>query len=93
MPFPVQRTVNGSVGIPVQVWINSRFSLAGDREFRYINSARTGRRERLRVCLLASGSKGNAVYVESGESRVLIDAGLSARELERRLATIRPGRR
>jgi phosphoribosyl 1,2-cyclic phosphodiesterase len=42
----------------------------------------------LRVCLLASGSKGNAVYVESGESRVLIDAGLSARELDRRMAAI-----
>jgi phosphoribosyl 1,2-cyclic phosphodiesterase len=42
----------------------------------------------LRVCLLASGSKGNAVYVESAESRVLIDAGLSARELNRRLTSI-----
>jgi phosphoribosyl 1,2-cyclic phosphodiesterase len=45
----------------------------------------------LRICLLASGSKGNAVYVESGESRVLIDAGLSARELERRLTVIGAG--
>jgi phosphoribosyl 1,2-cyclic phosphodiesterase len=45
----------------------------------------------LRICLLASGSKGNAVYIESGESRVLIDAGLSARELERRLAAIGAG--
>jgi phosphoribosyl 1,2-cyclic phosphodiesterase len=42
----------------------------------------------LRVCLLASGSKGNAVYIESGESRILIDAGLSATELRRRLAGI-----
>jgi phosphoribosyl 1,2-cyclic phosphodiesterase len=41
----------------------------------------------LRVCLLASGSKGNAIYVESGDSRVLVDAGLSARELNRRLAS------
>jgi len=42
----------------------------------------------LRVCLLASGSKGNAVYIETPESRVLIDAGLSARELSARLAGI-----
>ena len=42
----------------------------------------------MRVCLLASGSKGNAVYIESAESRILIDAGLSAREIALRLATI-----
>jgi phosphoribosyl 1,2-cyclic phosphodiesterase len=42
----------------------------------------------VRICQLASGSKGNAVYLESGESRLLIDAGLSARELEQRLAGI-----
>jgi phosphoribosyl 1,2-cyclic phosphodiesterase len=42
----------------------------------------------LRVCLLASGSKGNAVYVESRESSLLIDAGLSARELKSRLALL-----
>jgi phosphoribosyl 1,2-cyclic phosphodiesterase len=42
----------------------------------------------VRVCLLASGSKGNSIYVEAGASRVLIDAGLSATELLRRLAAI-----
>ena len=42
----------------------------------------------MRVCLLASGSKGNAVYVESRETRLLIDAGLSARELKSRLSLI-----
>lgn len=42
----------------------------------------------LRVCVLASGSKGNATYVETSESRILVDAGLSAKELDRRLATI-----
>lgn len=42
----------------------------------------------MRVCLLASGSKGNSVYVESRETRLLIDAGLSARELKSRLALI-----
>jgi phosphoribosyl 1,2-cyclic phosphodiesterase len=39
----------------------------------------------LSYCLLASGSKGNAVYVRAGSTAVLIDCGLSARELLRRL--------
>jgi phosphoribosyl 1,2-cyclic phosphodiesterase len=39
----------------------------------------------VRVILLASGSGGNACVVESGSTRVLMDAGLSSRELERRL--------
>jgi phosphoribosyl 1,2-cyclic phosphodiesterase len=42
----------------------------------------------LKVSLLASGSKGNAVYLESGETRLLIDAGLSAVEILRRLEII-----
>lgn len=42
----------------------------------------------MRVCLLASGSKGNAVFVEAGQTRLLVDAGLSAREILRRLAEI-----
>ncbi len=42
----------------------------------------------MRVCLLASGSKGNALYIESGDTRLLIDAGLSAREMQARLAAI-----
>ena len=42
----------------------------------------------MRVCVLASGSKGNATYVEGGGLRVLIDAGLSCQALERRLAAI-----
>jgi len=39
----------------------------------------------VRVSILASGSGGNACVVEAGRTRVLVDAGLSARELERRL--------
>lgn len=39
----------------------------------------------LAVCVLASGSKGNAVYVSDGRTAILIDAGLSGREIERRL--------
>jgi phosphoribosyl 1,2-cyclic phosphodiesterase len=43
---------------------------------------------RMRFCVLGSGSKGNATYVESGETSILIDAGMSGIELQKRLATI-----
>ena len=42
----------------------------------------------MRFALLGSGSKGNALVVEYGRTRVLIDGGFSARELERRLARL-----
>jgi len=42
----------------------------------------------LRVSLLASGSKGNSLFIKSGESRILVDAGLSGREIANRLAQI-----
>jgi len=42
----------------------------------------------VRVCLLASGSRGNCALIEAGGSRLLIDAGLSGRETERRLAPL-----
>jgi phosphoribosyl 1,2-cyclic phosphodiesterase len=37
------------------------------------------------VCVLASGSKGNAVYVSNEQTSVLFDAGLSGKEIERRM--------
>jgi phosphoribosyl 1,2-cyclic phosphodiesterase len=37
---------------------------------------------------LGSGSTGNALYMESGPTRVLIDAGLSAREVARRMSLV-----
>jgi phosphoribosyl 1,2-cyclic phosphodiesterase len=40
---------------------------------------------RLSVCVLASGSKGNAIHVSDGETTLLFDAGLSGIEIERRL--------
>lgn len=42
----------------------------------------------MRVCLLASGSKGNSLYIEVGSTRFLVDAGISAREIIKRLASI-----
>lgn len=40
----------------------------------------------LTVCVLASGSRGNAVYVSDGTTAVLVDAGLSGVEIARRMA-------
>ncbi len=42
----------------------------------------------MRICVLASGSKGNSTYVESDGTRILIDAGLSKKEIENRLMLI-----
>src|SRR5215207_3182416 len=40
----------------------------------------------MKVWVLGSGSRGNATLIDNGRTRVLIDAGFSARELKRRLA-------
>ena len=42
----------------------------------------------MRLCLLASGSKGNCLYLETDSCRLLIDAGLSGREAIARLSSI-----
>jgi len=42
----------------------------------------------MRFCVLGSGSRGNATYLESGKTRILIDAGMSGKELQRRLSAI-----
>lgn len=39
-------------------------------------------------CPLASGSKGNSIYVGTGQTKILIDAGISVRSLTARLAEI-----
>jgi phosphoribosyl 1,2-cyclic phosphodiesterase len=45
-------------------------------------------KNRMRFSVLASGSGGNACYVETNRARILIDAGLSCREMERRLTAV-----
>lgn len=40
----------------------------------------------LTVCALASGSRGNAIYIADDTTAILIDAGLSGVEIQRRMA-------
>ena len=42
----------------------------------------------MQFCVLGSGSKGNATYVKAGETALLVDAGFSGVEIERRLMSI-----
>jgi phosphoribosyl 1,2-cyclic phosphodiesterase len=45
----------------------------------------------MKFTILGSGSSGNAVLINSGKTRVLVDAGLSAKEILRRLAEVGEG--
>lgn len=42
----------------------------------------------MKLTVLGSGSTGNAVLIVGGETRVLVDAGLSTKEIARRLALV-----
>ena len=42
----------------------------------------------MKLTVLGSGSTGNAILIVAGETRVLVDAGLSAKEIARRLALV-----
>ena len=42
----------------------------------------------LKICVLGSGSSGNAIYIASASTHLLIDAGLSARQIALRLERI-----
>ena len=50
------------------------------RDAEYVNQ--------VRMTVLASGSKGNSAVISCGRTRVLVDAGLSCRELLRRMALV-----
>ncbi|MBO7527232.1 MAG: MBL fold metallo-hydrolase [Clostridia bacterium] len=43
----------------------------------------------MRVCNLSSGSDGNLTYIESKNAKVILDAGLSAKEIEFRLSLLK----
>ena len=51
----------------------------------FSEQVQTGLNYNLSICILASGSRGNAIYVSGGSTSILIDAGLSGIEIERRL--------
>lgn len=42
----------------------------------------------VKFCVLASGSSGNAAFLSTTHTRILVDAGLSLRDLAKRLASI-----
>ena len=42
----------------------------------------------MRVCVLASGSKGNSTYIEADNHKILIDVGITCKDLENRLNEI-----
>jgi phosphoribosyl 1,2-cyclic phosphodiesterase len=42
----------------------------------------------LKICVLATGSTGNSTFIRTDRTRILIDAGLSKRELTRRLSEV-----
>src|SRR6266487_989664 len=42
----------------------------------------------VRLTILGSGSSGNCAYLETDQTRLLIDAGLSGRQIRQRLASI-----
>lgn len=44
--------------------------------------------DKLYYSILASGSSGNATYLETAHHRILIDAGLSGKRLEERMEAI-----
>ena len=50
-----------------------------------LERARQCAKYNLAVCVLASGSRGNAIFISDGVTGILLDAGLSAAEIKRRL--------
>lgn len=42
----------------------------------------------MRICVLASGSSGNATFIQMGETKLLVDAGISARRIQAELRSV-----
>ena len=42
----------------------------------------------MKVCVLASGSGGNSIFVQQGVTKVLVDAGLAGKRIEERLQAV-----
>ncbi len=56
------------------------------RRFNYKYNYKVGMT--FRLCVLASGSAGNSLFIESGAIRLLVDAGISCKVLTSRLAVL-----
>src|ERR1039457_1573456 len=54
----------------------------------WVYSEGSGEKTTVKFCVLASGSSGNAALLATENTRILVDAGLSMRELRKRLASI-----
>jgi phosphoribosyl 1,2-cyclic phosphodiesterase len=68
--------------------VQRRCRLAVVRERRFLLQRELWEVAIIRICVLASGSSGNATFLAAGRTRILVDAGLSLRELTRRLRAI-----
>ena len=44
--------------------------------------------ENMKICSIASGSSGNSTYIETNESKILIDAGISAKRIIGNLSNV-----
>lgn len=42
----------------------------------------------MKLCVLASGSKGNSIYIEAGNTKLLVDVGLCCSKIQERLKEI-----
>jgi len=42
----------------------------------------------MRICSLSSGSRGNSLFIESESTRILVDAGLSCKQIKTRLQSL-----
>jgi len=70
---------------PIAIVADSGIQGVKMKKSRFSEQLQAGLDYNLEICILASGSRGNAVYVSSGSTSILIDAGLSGIEIERRL--------
>lgn len=53
-----------------------------------LNLENVGSAGAVRLTVLGSGSGGNSAYIEAGETRLLVDAGLTGKQIRERLASI-----
>jgi len=70
---------------PIEIMADSDIRDVKMKKPWFSGQSQAGLNYNLAICILASGSRGNAVYISGGSTSILIDAGLSGIEIERRL--------